>query len=157
MLVASLLFLLALNEPHQFSRLDLWERKCQAGDEQACAQFEEAQAGVEKLQRLDELAQRYGARADREALEEDGKPRLNVAYVQVMEDFINAERAAGHEELSFDEESVGYCADHFHNYWLNRKLWWPTDENGDPSWTDIYYYIIDHYHGICLRRFFNAF
>ncbi len=156
MLVASLLFLLALNEPHQFSRLDLWQRKCDAGDAQACAQLAEAQAGVEKLERLDKLAQRYGDRADRDALVEDGKPRLNVAYVEVMRDFIDAEQASGHGELLFDEEAVNYCADHFHNYWLNRKLWWPTDENGDPSWIDIYYYVVDHYHGICLRRYFNT-
>ena len=55
MLVASLLFLLALNEPHQFSRLDLWERKCQAGDEQACAQFEEAQAAVAPIYDVEDI------------------------------------------------------------------------------------------------------
>ena len=157
MSVASLILFVVLNEPHQFSALDLWERECNAGDAGACERLEKAQAGAGKLARLDTLAQRYGARADRGELEEDGLPRLNVAYNQVMRDFIDAEHAAGNKELNYDEETVNYCADHFHNYWRNRKLWWPTDENGAPSWTDIYYYIVDHYHGICLRRYFNTF
>ena len=157
MSVASLILFVVLNEPHQFSALDLWESECNAGDAGACERLEKAQAGAGKLARLDTLAQRYGARADRGELEEDGLPRLNVAYNQVMRDFIDAEHAAGNKELNYDEETVNYCADHFHNYWRNRKLWWPTDENGAPSWTDIYYYIVDHYHGICLRRYFNTF
>ena len=155
MSVASLILFVVLNEPHQFSALDLWERECNAGDAAACERLEKAQAGVGKLARLDTLAQRYGARADRGELEEDGMPRLNLAYRQVMRDYIDAEHAVGNKELDYDQEAVNYCADHFHNYWINRKLWWPTDENGDPSWTDIYYYIVDHYHGICLRRYFN--
>lgn len=155
MLIASLMLLVALDEPHRFSALDLWERECKEGDAAACERFESAQAGAGKLARLDNLAQRFGARADRNELEQDGRPLLNTAYQQVMADFISAEQAAGYTELTYDEESVSYCADHFHNYWINRKLWWPTDENGDPSWSDIYYYVVDHYHGVCLRRYFN--
>ena len=155
MLVASLIFLVVLNEPHEFSVLDLWEKRCNEGNARACERLENARGGVEKLQRLDRLAARYGARADREELEGDNMPRLNLAYMQVMRDFIDAEHAAGNRELSYDEEAINYCADHFHNYWRNRKLWWPTDADGAPSWTDIYYYIVDHYHGVCLRRYFN--
>ena len=155
MFITSLILFAVLNEPHQFSALELWERECNGGDQEACERFANAQAGVGKLERLDGLAQRYGARADRAELEDAGRPRLNVAYKQVMQDFIGAEHAAGEMELNYDEETVNYCADQFHNYWINRKLWWPTDANGDPSWTDIYYYIVDHYHGICLRRYFN--
>ena len=119
--------------------------------------WENARGGVEKLERLDALAARYGARAVRSELEEEGGlPRLDVAYGQVMRDFIDAEQAAGNQELRYDEEAINYCADHFHNYWRNQKLWWPTDENGAPSWTDIYYYIVDHYYGICLRQHFNT-
>ena len=157
MFIASLILFVALDEPRQFSALDLWERECSEGDQAACERFENAQAGAVKLERLDGLAQRYGARADREQLEQDGRPLLDLAYKQVMQDFIDAEHAAGEKELDYDEETVNYCADHFHNYWVNRKLWWPTDENGDPSWTDIYYYIVDHYYGICMRRYFNQF
>ena len=155
MFITSLILFAVLNEPHQFSALELWERECNGGDQEACERFESAQAGAGKLERLDGLAQRYGARADRAELEDAGRPRLNIAYKQVMQDFIGAEHAAGEMELNYDEETVNYCADQFHNYWINRKLWWPTDANGDPSWTDIYYYIVDHYHGICLRRYFN--
>ena len=152
---ATLAFLIVLNEPHQFSMLDLWERKCKEGNADACKRLAHAQAGAEKLARLDSLAQRYGNNSNRDELEQDGRPLLNKAYKQVMENFINAEHKTGNEELNYDEDAVSYCADHFHNYWVNRKLWWPTDENGDPSWVDIYYYIIDHYYGICLRRSFN--
>ena len=155
MFVSALLIFVVLNEPHHFSMLDLWGKKCKGGDVEACRRFEDAQAGVSKLERLDGLALRYGENANRDALEKDGRPLLNLAYREVMEDFIEAEHEAGDKELSYDEAAVSYCADHFHNYWLNRKLWWPTDANGDPSWTDIYYYIVDHYYGICLRRHFN--
>ena len=155
MLITLLLALIVLNEPHQFSALELWKRECNEGDMEACERYDQAQAGAGKLERLDDLAQRYGAGVNREQLEKEGKPLLNLAYKQVMADFMEAEHAAGNTELNYDEEAVSYCADHFHNYWLNRKLWWPTDVNGDPSWTDIYYYIVDHYHGICLRRYFN--
>ena len=155
MFVSAFLLFVVLNEPHHFSMLDLWEKKCKGGDSAACQRFEDAQAGARKLERLDGLALRYGENANRDALEKDGRPLLNLAYIEVMEDFIEAEHEAGDKELSYDEAAVSYCADHFHNYWLNRKLWWPTDANGDPSWTDIYYYIVDHYHGICLRRYFN--
>ena len=155
MLITTLVFLVVLNEPRQFSALDLWDRECRAGDAAACERLDKAQAGAGKLERLDRLAARYGAGANRDELEQDGLPLLNLAYIQVMRDFIDAEHAAGVTELNYDEEAVNYCADHFHNYWRNRKLWWPTDENGAPSWTDIYYYIVDHYHGICLRRYFN--
>ena len=155
MWVASLILFVVLNEPRQFSALDLWERECNAGDTEACDRLEKAQAGAGKLARLDTLAQRYGARVDRGELEEDGLPRLDLAYRQVMRDYIDAEHAVGNKELDYDEETVNYCSNHFHNYWRNRKLWWPTDENGAPSWADIYYYIVDHYHGICLRRYFN--
>ena len=157
MLVASLIFMVVLNEPHQFSALDLWERECSDGDVAACERLENALAGTGKLERLDSLAERYGARVDRSELEDDGRPRLNLAYRQVMQDFISAEHAAGNRELHYDEEAISYCAEHFHNYWRNRKLWWPTDENGAPGWTNIYYYIVDHYYGICLRRRFNTF
>ena len=155
MFITSFILFVVLNEPHQFSMLDYWERKCNEGDVESCERVEDAQAGLEKLARLDNLAARYGNNAKRDELEADGKPLLNVAYKQVMKDFIGAEHEIGNKELNYDDADVSYCADHFHNYWVNRKFWWPTDANGDPSWTDIYYYIIDHYHGICLRRYFN--
>ena len=155
MFVSALLLFAVLNQPHQFSMLDLWEKNCKAGDVDACRRFEDAQAGVEKLERLDGLALRYGENVNRDELEQDGRPLLNLAYKQVMADFIEAEHELGNMELSYDDDAVSYCADHFHNYWVNRKLWWPTDVNGDPSWTDIYYYVVDHYFGICLRRYFN--
>ena len=155
MFITALLLFVVLNEPHQFSMLDLWEKKCRDGDVEACQRFEDAQAGVRKLERLDGLALRYGENVNRDELETDGRPLLNLAYKQVMEDFIEAEHEQSNEELNYDDAAVSYCADHFHDYWINRKLWWPTDDNGDPSWTDIYYYIVDHYYGICLRRYFN--
>lgn len=155
MLAAALILFTVLDEPHRFSALDLWERECREGDQDACKRHEQALAGAGKLDRLSGLALRYGANADRSQLEQDGRPLLYKAYKEVMADFIDAELAAGNTELAYDEEAVEYCSDHFHNYWVNRKLWWPTDDNGDPSWTDIYYYIVDHYHGVCLRRHFN--
>ena len=152
----SLLCVFAVAEPRQFSALQLWERKCNEGDAVACERVARAQTSADKLQRLDELAERYGARADRAQLEQNGRPLLNLAYKQVMEEFIRSESAAGAEDLNYDGEAIDYCSEHFHNYWLNKKLWWPTDENGAPNWQDIYYYIVDHYFGVCLRREFNS-
>ncbi len=155
MLITTFILFVVLNEPHQFSMLDFWEKKCREGDTESCQRFEDSKVGVKKLERLDSLALRYGDNANRDELEKEGKPLLNLAYKQVMEDFIEAEQDTGNGELTYDEDAINYCADHFHNYWVNKKLWWPTDVNGDPSWTDIYYYIVDHYYGICLRRYFN--
>ena len=115
MFATALLLFIVLNEPHQFSMLDLWEKKCAAGDVEACRRFENARAGVNKLERLDELALRYGENVNRDELEKDGRPLLNLAYKQVMEDFIEAEQEQDNMELNYDDAAVSYCADHFHN------------------------------------------
>ena len=49
-----------------------------------------------------------------------------------------------------NNEIITLCAEHYHDYWRNRKMWWPTDEAGKPDWSTIYYYIVDHYYGYCL-------
>jgi len=155
MKIIALFILIVAAQPHRFSMLDFWEKKCKAGNVASCERLESSKAGVEKLARLDTLARKYGDNVKREALEKQGKPLLNIAYRQVMDDFIKSENEVGNNEIHYDESAINYCADHFHNYWVNKKLWWPTDVNGNPGWTDIYYYIIDHYYGICLRRYFN--
>ena len=35
--------------------------------------------------------------------------------------------------------------------WINKKLWYPALENGQPDWPSIYVFIVDHYYGYCLR------
>ncbi len=145
-----------LAEPRHFSMLDFWQQKCDAGDTRACVRLQGSRADVDKLARLDQRAEEYGRRIDQDAmLGSDGKPKLAAAYRQVIREFIVAEHALGNDELSYDEMTVAYCADHYHHYWTNQKLWWPTDENGKPDWIGIYFYVIDHYYGVCLRRYFN--
>ena len=83
-------------------------------------------------------------------------PRLDLAYKQALRDYIDAEHAAGNKELNYDGENRPIIARATSMITGGtEKMWWPTDENGGPSWTGIYYYIIDHYYGICLRRYFN--
>ncbi|MGI9230092.1 MAG: hypothetical protein ACR2P9_09585 [Gammaproteobacteria bacterium] len=155
MLTANFLLLAVLAGAHNFSMLDFWQRKCDAGDEKACERLQESEQDVVKLSKLDQRAEAYGKRISKgEMLGENGKPRLDIAYQEVMQEFIVAENDSGNDEIVYDKTAVEYCANHFYQYWTNKKLWWPTDINGDPDWTGIYFYIVDHYYGICLRRYY---
>ncbi len=77
-------------------------------------------------------------------------PNLEGAYPGVMQDHLESEIAAG-EDLTLDVVRLSGCANHYHNHWVNKKLWWPTDDEYKPDWASIYVFIVDHYYGFCLK------
>ncbi len=108
----------------------------------------------EEAKRIEQLGDAFATRINRNEYETDNKPELGTAYVQVMQDFFQAEAAKGLQQ-TINDDMLLMCADHYHNYWVNQKLIWPTDEQQRPDWSAIYYYIVDHYFGYCLRNFLS--
>jgi hypothetical protein len=152
-LLVAFVLVAAAGQTRDFTILDYYQRKCAEGDAAACKRFEESKTAVAKLEVLEQHAVDFGAQVKREELEENNKPRLDLAYPLVIHDYFSAPENRGAPEAAPDAATLSDCGDHYHNFWVNRKLWWPTDDQGRPNWTDIYFYIIDHYYGVCLKRF----
>jgi hypothetical protein len=140
----------AVNQPHSFTIIDFWQGKCDAGEETACKKLEQNKLNEEKLEILNALAAKFQTDIQPDEFMLDKKPDLGKAYPLVIKSYLSAftEQLAAKPE----EFAIEYCAKHFHNYWLNKKYWWPTNIEDEPDWATIYIYIVDHYHGICLRR-----
>lgn len=149
-LISSLLILLA-EGPHNFTIIDYWERICNEGDEKACAKLEANINSAEKLDNLTRLSKDFDNTLVREDFMLDKrKPNLGKAYPIVISSYLDSLETEN--TLASDQYAIDYCAKHFHNYWLNKKLWWPTNDEDKPDWRTIYVYIVDHYHGICLKQ-----
>ena len=104
----------------------------------------------EKLgNRIIELGDRFAATVDRLKRENNNKPILKSAYLDVLDNYFKSSVKKG--EQTPNNETFTLCAEHFHDYWRNRKMWWPTNDKGKPDWSTIYYYIVDHYYGYCLE------
>jgi hypothetical protein len=144
---------LAASAP-EVSLLDFWRGKCEQGDREACARIESAQPGVDRLTRLDEYAVQFAAGADRAAWQDGRRPRLDRAYVPALRIFFEGEAPRGAAVTRLDDATLEECARHYHHHWVDRKLWWPTDDARQPDWGAIYYFIVDHYLGVCLPRRF---
>jgi len=140
----------AQTPPHSFTILDYWQDKCETGDETACRRLRANQQAQQKLEKLNTLADRFRDGIDADEFMLDNKPDLGKAYPLVIKNYLVAFDVQGGEAV--DTHAIDYCARHFHDYWLNRKFWWPTDAEDKPDWGTIYVYIVDHYHGICLSR-----
>ena len=140
--ICSLVFAESLREYHQ--------RKCSEGNTDNCERATAMLEGERHANRIVELGDQFAARVDRYAFEEENKPLLSNAYIHALKDYFKAEAANGIKRAVADD-MVKLCAEHFHYYWINRKLWWPTSDEGKPDWSTIYYYIVDHYYGYCLR------
>ena len=93
----------------------------------------------------------FGERVTGKGLMLDKKtPNLEAAYTYAMHDHFKNESEGG-ETLTIDKARLPGCAQHYHNHWVNKKLWWPTDEERKPDWASIYVFIVDHYYGFCLK------
>ena len=125
------------------------ERKCNEGEVKSCQTAEAMLQGERLGNRIDELGDRFATTVDRLKREENNKPILKKAYIDVLDNYFKSSVKKGGEQIS-NNENFTLCAEHFHDYWRNRKMWWPTDEAGKPDWSVIYYYIVDHYYGYCL-------
>ena len=147
----NLLFAVAAAQPHIVSLEGFLEKECQKGVVKDCEQLAELRLQLVKQKRLQERAVLYGQRINGNGLMLDEKtPDLEGAYPGVMQDHLQSEIAAG-EDLTLDEVRLPRCASHYHNHWVNKKLWWPTDEDYNPDWASIYVFIVDHYYGFCLK------
>ncbi len=126
------------------------QRKCSEGITDSCKRAEAMLEGEQHANRIVELGDKFAETVDRSILEEDNKPKLQEAYLIVLNDYFKAESDKGIKRKIRDD-MIELCAEHFHHYWRDRKLWWPTDDEGKPDWSTTYYYIVEHYYGYCLR------
>ncbi len=125
------------------------QRECNKGIEESCKKAEAMLQGERLGERIVELGDHFAGTVDRLKREENNKPILKNAYVDVLDDYFKSSTKEGGQQTSHNE-TYTLCAEHFHDYWRNRKMWWPTNEDGKPDWSTIYYYIVDHYYGYCL-------
>lgn len=147
----SLLLAVAGTQPHAVSLEEFLENECDRGVEKDCEKLVDLRLQLVKQKRLQERAVLYGQRIDGNGSMLDEKtPNLEEAYPDVMQDHLQSELAAG-ETLTLDEVRISGCAIHYHNHWVNKKLWWPTDDDRKPDWVSIYVFIVDHYYGFCLK------
>ena len=140
-LMCSLVQADSLREYHQ--------RKCGDGKQESCQKAEAMLQGEYLAERIIELGDHFATTVNRLQREEDNKPILKNAYIDVLDDYFKSSTRNGKGKI-INNEIITLCAEHYHDYWRNRKMWWPTDEAGKPDWSTIYYYIVDHYYGYCL-------
>ncbi len=149
--IISLLFAMAAVQPHAVSMEEFLQKECNKGVEKDCKELADLKLQLVKQKRLKERAVLYGQRINGNGPMLDEKtPNLGGAYPVVMQDHLESEIAAG-EDLTFVEVRLPRCANHYHNHWVNKKLWWPTDNERRPDWASIYVFIVDHYYGFCLK------
>lgn len=147
----SLLFAVAAAQPHAISVEDFLERECNRGIEKDCGKLTDLKKQLVKQERIQTRAVLFGERVNGKGPMLDEKtPNLEAVYPDVMHDHIQYESEAG-EVLTLDEIRLPSCANHYHNHWVNKKLWWPTDDDRKPDWASIYVFIVDHYYGFCLK------
>ena len=150
--IITVLILLAAEPPQGVSMEDYYRRECEAGNQHACEKVAELTESLVYQKRLEQRSVEFWKEVNTQELMLDEKrPNLQDAYPLVMRDFIKMEAAAGSTE-NLDEDRLPQCAMHYHNYWINRKLWYPSNDDGSPDWPSIYHYIVDHYYGFCLRH-----
>ncbi len=138
-------------EPPAVSLEMFLEKECQKGVQKDCQSLEQLKLQLVKQKRLQTRAVLYGERINGHGPMLDEKtPNLAAAYPEVMQDHIETEIEAG-EEVTLNKIRLDGCAQHYHNYWVNKKLWWPTDDTHKPDWASIYVFIVDHYYGFCLK------
>ena len=140
-LMCSLVQADSLREYHQ--------RKCGDGKQESCQKAEAMLQGEYLAERIVELGDHFATTVNRLQREEDNKPILKNAYIDVLDDYFKSSTRNGKGKI-INNEIITLCAEHYHDYWRNRKIWWPTNEAGKPDWSTIYYYIVDHYYGYCL-------
>lgn len=150
-LLLEFLILAAAVEPHSVTMEEFFRIECEKGDQIACEKLDNLSKDLVIQKRLKDRSETFWRDIDTSLLMLDKKPNLQDAYPLVMQDFIRTENEAGAKE-TLDTEKLPQCAQHYHNYWVNKKLWWPTNDDGTPDWPSIYIYIVDHYYGYCLRK-----
>lgn len=138
-------------EPPAVSMEMFLQNECNKGVQKDCLRLDELKLQLVKQKRLQARAVLYGERVNGHGPMLDEKtPNLAAAYPEVMQDHVITETEAG-AEVTLDKIRLNSCAQHYHNHWINKKLWWPTDDAHQPDWASIYVFIVDHYYGFCLK------
>ncbi|MCG8323980.1 MAG: hypothetical protein MI673_00565 [Thiotrichales bacterium] len=146
------LVVLAANQPHEHSFEDLLQYKCDKGNREACQRLQQIRNEKEEADRIQKRVAAFSAELESKQLMLDEKrPDLKAAYPLVMGDYIHAVRDSGSSEELVSLPRLQQCATHYHEHWINKKLWWPNDD-GKPDWADIYVFIVDHYYGFCVKQ-----
>ena len=141
----------AAASPHTVTMEDFYRKQCETGDQAACEKLDALSEGLKHQEKLQQRSVEFWKNVDTRMLMLDEKrPDLYAAYPLVMRDYIATRQSEGSDE-KLDEERLPQCARHYHNYWINKKLWYPSDDEGRPDWPSIYIFIVDHYYGYCLR------
>ena len=147
-----LLFLPAAVGPHNVTVDEFLQRECAAGKQESCIRAKKLEADLVLQQRLEKRAEEFWKDINTtELMLDKKKPDLQRAYPLVMRDYIKMEAEAGDSQI-LREERLPQCARHYHNHWINKKMWWPANDDGTPDWPSIYTFIVDHYYGFCLKQ-----
>jgi hypothetical protein len=153
-MLASLLLILAgisvSNLAMAESLREFHQRKCNEGDTESCERAKAMLEGEEHAERIVDLGDEFAVNVDRSLMEKENKPVLNEAYHDILNDYFKKESENGIKR-AIAGDRLDLCAEHYHDHWRNRKMWWPTNDAGEPDWSTIYYYIVEHYYGYCLR------
>ncbi len=146
------LLALAANAPHEYSYADLLNYKCSNGNEQACERLKQIEIDRQESERIARRVEAFGKQLEHKQLMlDDKRPDLKAAYPLVIDDYFAELLRSGSTESPVSTPHLQQCATHYHEYWINKKLWWPN-EDGKPNWEDIYVFIIDHYYGFCVKQ-----
>ncbi|MHC8441861.1 MAG: hypothetical protein ACYYK0_06725 [Candidatus Eutrophobiaceae bacterium] len=129
-----------------------FKRQCLAGKQDACVKAKKSQAGREHGEWVDSLGEKFSPTLSREKYEKDNRPLLAKAYPVILENYYAAWRQRSGKDHQINYGRLDYCSKHYHDYWLNYKMIWPMDEHNRPEWRTIYFFIVEHYHGFCLRK-----
>ncbi|MCC7412568.1 MAG: hypothetical protein IT495_13195 [Gammaproteobacteria bacterium] len=126
---------------------------CADGDMQLCRQIDQvgADAGIGSSA-LDTLASQFaGAVATDVTLVHDGTPDLAAVYPRVIDAYFAAPELADARGSWSRPQRIPACAEHYADTWLYERSWWPTDREGRPDWRLIYFHVLDHYFGLCVK------
>ena len=146
------LLLVVAEGPHNVTVEDFLRKECAAGKQESCARADLLSSDLIKQKRLENRSVAFWKDVNTEELMLDKKkPNLEAAYPLVIRDYFKMEAEAGDKQTLL-EDRLPQCARHYHNHWINKKMWWPANDDGSPDWPSIYTFIIDHYYGFCLKQ-----
>ena len=150
--VVATLFLIAAEQPHTVTLEDFLRKECAAGKQESCARADQLSSDLIVEDRLNKRSVEYWKNVNTQGLMLDKKrPDLAAAYPMVMRDYFAMEAKAGNKQTLL-EDRLPQCARHYHNFWINKKMWWPANDDGSPDWPSIYIFIVDHYYGFCVKQ-----
>ena len=150
--IIATLFLVAAEQPQGVNLEDFFRKECAAGKQEACARADHLSSDLVIQKRLEKRSVEFWQEVNTQELMLDTKkPDLAAAYPLVMQDYIRMETEAG-DAQTLAEDRLPECARHYHNHWINKKMWWPANDDGSPDWPSIYTFIVDHYYGYCLKQ-----